>query len=57
MIDCSNRSTSSAGPVSQAEELQSLLPEGVTVVKAFNVLSAYTLENGGAMAEPKEVER
>jgi len=31
---------------SQAEYLQSLLPESV-VVKAFNVLSAYSLESGG----------
>ena len=55
VIDCSNRSSSQAGPTSQAEVLQSLMPEGVDVVKAFNVLSAYTLENGGAMSEPKEV--
>ena len=49
------RRSSQAGPTSQAEVLQSLMPEGVDVVKAFNVLSAYTLENGGAMSEPKEV--
>ena len=55
MIDCSNRVQSKAEEISQAEYLQTLVPRGVTVVKAFNVLSAYALENGGGMSEPKEV--
>ena len=32
---------------SQAEYLESLLPTSAKVVKAFNVLSAYSLESGG----------
>lgn len=46
VVDVSNRSTSSKDSQSQAEYLSSLYPE-CQVVKAFNVLSAYTLENGG----------
>ena len=48
VIDCSNRSTiHRKEEKSQAEYLQSLLPESANVVKAFNVLSAYSLESGG----------
>jgi len=46
IIDCSNRSQMC--PVdqqSQAELLQLLLPTGVFVVKGFNTISAYELEN------------
>ena len=39
----------------QAEDLQQLLPPGVFVVKAFNTLSAYSIEKGMSLAEPKEV--
>jgi len=47
VVDVSNRSTQpSPSSVSQAEYLQELLPN-TKVVKAFNVLSAYSLENGG----------
>ena len=47
VIDVSNRSTTYRKmEQSQAEYLQSLLPRSA-VVKAFNVLSAYALENGG----------
>ena len=47
VIDVSNRSTTYRKmEISQAEYLQSLLPRSA-VVKAFNVLSAYALENGG----------
>merc|ERR1711892_1589788 len=46
LIDCSNRNkTCAAGELSQAEELQQLLPHGVYVVKGFNTISAYELEN------------
>jgi len=46
LIDCSNRNKScAAGQLSQAEELQQLLPPGVHVVKGFNTISAYELEN------------
>ena len=48
VIDCSNRSTvHRKQEQSQAEYLQSLLPKSANVVKAFNVLSAYSLESGG----------
>ena len=48
MIDCSNRSTVHRKmEQSQAEYLESLLPTSSKVVKAFNVLSAYSLESGG----------
>ena len=48
VIDCSNRSTIHRKEErSQAEYLQSLVPESASVVKAFNVLSAYALESGG----------
>jgi len=40
---------------SQAEYLQGLLPRSA-VVKAFNVLSAYVLENGGSQGT-KEVQK
>ena len=33
--------------LSQAEYLESLVPQSANVVKAFNVLSAYSLESGG----------
>merc|ERR1711884_531170 len=48
LVDVSNRSTTRRGAdgVSQAEYLASLFPTA-TVVKAFNVLSAYSLESGG----------
>jgi len=47
LIDCSNRSTVKRQSVqSQAEYLAELYPDS-TVVKGFNVLSAYALENGG----------
>lgn len=48
VIDVSNRSPSaskSLGSMSQAEQLQALLPSA-RVVKAFNVLSAYALSRG-----------
>jgi len=46
IIDCSNR-TKSCKPneQSQAERLQQLLPHGVNIVKCFNTISAYVLEN------------
>ena len=46
IIDCSNR-TKPCKPheLSQAERLQQLLPPGVNVVKCFNTISAYELEN------------
>ena len=48
VIDCSNRSTiHRKDEQSQAEYLESLLPKSAKVVKAFNVLSAYSLESGG----------
>ena len=48
VIDCSNRSSvKSKENLSQAEYLESLVPESANVVKAFNVLSAYSLESGG----------
>lgn len=47
LVDCSNRKTlRRTDNISQAEYLASLYPEA-TVVKAFNVLSAYALESGG----------
>ena len=47
VIDVSNRSSIQCKEeMSQAEYLQSLLPKA-SVVKAFNVLSAYALESGG----------
>merc|ERR1719483_21377 len=46
-VDVSNRSTIKAKTTeSQAEQLARLLPES-SVVKSFNVLSAYSLESGG----------
>jgi len=46
LIDCSNR-TKKCHPseLSQAEQLQKMLPPGVQVVKGFNTISAYELEN------------
>lgn len=47
LVDCSNRTTlRRSANISQAEYLASLFPHTV-VVKAFNVLSAYSLESGG----------
>jgi len=47
LIDVSNRnSTRRTDSISQAEYLASLFPSS-QVVKSFNVLSAYSLENGG----------
>merc|ERR1711892_779096 len=46
LIDCSNRAqTCGLDEISQAEKLQQLLPHGVHVVKCFNTISAYELEN------------
>jgi len=45
LVDCSNRHKSRGGECSQAEELQRLASDKVTVVKALNVLSAYALNN------------
>merc|ERR1719347_432734 len=46
LIDCSNRSKwCQDDQKSQAEQLQLLTPDGVHVVKCFNTLSAYELEN------------
>ena len=46
LIDCSNRSKWCLDDQkSQAEQLQLLTPDGVHVVKCFNTLSAYELEN------------
>jgi predicted dinucleotide-binding enzyme len=54
LIDVSNRSTVYRKlELSQAEYLQSLLTKS-TVVKAFNVISAYALETGGLQGS-KEV--
>ena len=51
VIDVSNRSSvQRKEETSQAEYLQSLLPKA-SVVKAFNVLSAYALESGGIQGE------
>ena len=45
LVDCSNRSNPCGdGDKSHAEILESLVPKGVRVVKAFNTLSAYCLE-------------
>ena len=52
VIDVSNRSSiQRKEEMSQAEYLQSLLPKA-SVVKAFNVLSAYALESGGIQGNP-----
>ncbi|XP_076067466.1 metalloreductase STEAP4-like [Oratosquilla oratoria] len=54
IVDVSNRSPEEkARPKSNAERLQELLPES-RVVKAFNTLSAYALENNAIQAS-KEV--
>ena len=46
LIDCSNRTKwCKQDQMSQAEQLQLLTPDGVHVVKCFNTLSAYELEN------------
>ena len=46
VIDCSNRlQWCCSDDLSQAESLQQLLPQGVTVVKCLNTVSAYELEN------------
>ena len=48
VIDCSNRSSvKSKENISQAEYLETLVPQSANVVKAFNVLSAYSIESGG----------
>ena len=45
LVDCSNRTKACGdGDKSHAEILESLVPKGVRVVKAFNTLSAYCLE-------------
>jgi len=49
VVDVSNRSSSKREEMSQAEYLSSLYPD-CHVVKAFNVVSAYSLMNGGATA-------
>lgn len=59
VIDCSNRSISrakDAAKTSNAEQLQSLLPAGVPVVKAFNTLSAYAMESGDIMVQQRQVQ-
>ena len=49
LVDCSNRiKTCKEEELSQAEELQAMVGKGVTVVKAFNTLSAYEIENNSA---------
>lgn len=54
VVDVSNRNTVQRKTIlSQAEQLQALIPEA-HVVKAFNVLSAYSLESGGLQGS-KEV--
>ena len=46
VVDCSNRASwCREGDISQAEQLQDLLPSGVRLVKCLNTLSAYELEN------------
>ena len=46
VVDCSNRTSwCREGEISQAEQLQDLLPSGVRLVKCLNTLSAYELEN------------
>ena len=46
VVDCSNRTSwCRDGEISQAEQLQDLLPPGVRLVKCLNTLSAYELEN------------
>ena len=46
LIDCSNRlQWCCSAELSQAETLQQLVPQGVTVVKCLNTVSAYELEN------------
>ena len=46
VVDCSNRAkTCKPDELSQAEQMQALVLDGVTVVKAFNTLSAYEFEN------------
>jgi len=46
VIDCSNRQKwCKENEESQAEQLQKILPADVTVVKCFNTISAYELEN------------
>ena len=55
VVDCSNRTARSADGISNAERLQSLLPANVPVVKAFNTLSAYALESGEVLQQPRQV--
>ena len=46
VVDCSNRASwCREEDISQAEQLQDLLPSGVRLVKCLNTLSAYELEN------------
>ena len=46
VVDCSNRASwCREGEISQAEQLQDLLPSSVRLVKCLNTLSAYELEN------------
>ena len=46
VVDCSNRSSwCREEQISQAEQLQDLLPSGVRLVKCLNTVSAYELEN------------
>lgn len=49
VVDVSNRTSSKGSEMSQAEYLSSLYPD-CHVVKAFNVLSAYSLQTGGMQA-------
>ncbi|CAL8290913.1 unnamed protein product [Merluccius merluccius] len=49
LVDVSNNSEKGLYPESNAEYLQSLLPE-VSVVKAFNTISAWSLQNGSSDA-------
>ena len=55
IIDVSNRSSvQRKEETSQAEHLQALLPK-TSIVKAFNVLSAYALESGGIQGNLRKI--
>merc|ERR1711892_195305 len=49
IVDCSNRGEKcKPGEMSQAENIQDLLPPGCVVVKCFNTLSAHELDSRGS---------